>query len=302
MQGKVRFSREARGARDEFLVATGYLLLFVLLLRGSSLLSPYLAGMGLAWGRYLLSPLAYVIPLLMALFSSRGKRGAFFALPKKRALADVLPLLPLFLGAVMAMSHLTSTVLDALGLTAVGGGVAGLGFLPDLLLNCLLPAALEELFFRGLILSLLWRRMGSGGIWLSAIVFAISHGSLYQLPYAFVGGLFLSLSAVVSGSVLVPFLFHFANNFLSLALQYTPRAWGFGGVLVFLLYALVAVGMILSVLYLCSKRETAAGEALSALFALPSEQGHAVLGAAVSSPLALYLIPMLIFALWRAFL
>lgn len=287
--------------RDGLLTATGYLLLFAFLLRGSSLLSPYLAEMGLAWARYVLSPLAYIIPLLLALLCERNKKPILFAWPRERAFCDVLPLLPLFLGLVMALAYLSELLFDLLGLVQVGGGVAGFGFLPDLLLNCLLPAALEELFFRGLILSLLLRQMGEGAIWLSAVVFAIAHGSLYQMPYAFVGGVLLALAAVMSGSVLIPFVFHFLNNFLSTVQQYTPRTWDFRGPALLLIYAAVMIAMMLSVWYLLRKKDAAAGNALASLFASPREEARGVWRAAALSPLAFYLIPMLILTLWRTF-
>ena len=299
MQDKRRFDVNAEPR--ELWAAAGYLLLFSVLLRALPALGAAAAAGGVPAARYLLPPFAYLVPLFVAFLRARGARGVAFATAKGCAFADALPLLPLFLGAVTACAYLTEVVLDALGIAAVGGGVAGMGFLPDLVLNCLLPAVLEEVFFRGLILSLLWKRMGGGAIFLSALVFALAHGSVYQIPYAFVGGLFLSLAAVVSGSVAVPFLFHFLNNFLSLALQYTPRAWMEGGVVIYLVYGALALGMVASVVFLSKKKDAPAAEGLSALFSLPRGEGARVLRAAFASPLAIYMVPMLIFSLWRAF-
>lgn len=301
-RGLGRDGHGLRGERDGLLTVTGYLLLFVLLLRGFAYLGAAMADLGLTFMRYLLPPFAYILPLLVALLFARGERPLFLALPRGRGLLDALPLLPLFLAAVISCAFLTGAVMGALGLSSVGGGVAGLGFVPDLFLNCLLPALLEELFFRGLILSLLWQRMGGGAIWLSALMFALAHGSLYQAPYAFVGGVFLALAAAVGGSVAIPFLFHFANNFLSFALQYIPRGEMGGEVLSFILYATVVVGAVASAFYLLFKKKTAAGDGLCALFATPRECGKEVGRAAFASPLTVYVLLMLLLTVARSIL
>ncbi len=95
------------------------------------------------------------------------------------SLPDVTPTLPLFFGAVL-----------------------------------LAPVA-EELLFRGLLLRL-FRPFGDvWAILLSSLLFAFAHGSLFQMPYAFVAGLFLAYAAVASGSILFPLLFHFLYNLLT---------------------------------------------------------------------------------------
>jgi membrane protease YdiL (CAAX protease family) len=212
---------------------------------------------------------------------------------------DVLPLLPLFLFAVMTVAYLSSVALGALGIAQAGGGVAGLGCVPDFFVNCLVPALLEELFFRGLILSLLWQRMGMGGVWLSAIVFALAHGSLYQLPYAFVGGVFLALVVTLGGSVWLSFAFHLINNFLSFLPVYTPQAWGWISATT-VLYAAIALTALASVVYLNAKKKAPAALALASLFDGARENGGAVFRAAVCSPLATYVILMLTLTIVRA--
>ncbi len=298
---KAKFSfirREEKDTSGVLLRVACYLLLYLLLSRLFLRLAGLAAGTALDFLRFLLPPLAFLLPL--AFFCLHGERPVLLCPPQKGSVTAALPLFPLFLIAVMLCAYLTGLAMDVLGLPATGGGVAGTGFFSDLLRNCLLPALLEELFFRGLILSLLYQKMGRGAIWLSGVIFALAHGSLYQLPYAFVGGVFLSLAAVVGGSVLVPFLFHFANNFLSLALQYTPRAW-IGGVVLPLVYAGVALAALASLLYLKARRDTPAGAGVRALFASPRECGRVVLHATFASPLAFYLIPMLILTIVRAF-
>ena len=291
-----RFFCTADAKRDDFAVAAAFLFLYFSLSQLFAVLGGIAVEAGLAFLRYCLAPLAYVIPVLLAFFLLRREWPLFFVLPKKGGFADALPLLPLFLFCVMTVSYLSGLALDALGLASVGGGVSGLGFVPDLFINCLVPALLEELFFRGLILSLLFRRMGNGAVWLSAVVFALAHGSLYQLPYAFVGGVFLALAAVVGGSVFVPFAFHFANNLLSLALQYVPR----GGAVVPIVLAAVALLAVGAVLYMNVRKRTRATDGLGALFATPQKDGRAILRAAFLSPLTFYVILMLLLTVFRS--
>lgn len=289
--------REEKESAGVLLRVFCYLLLYLLLSRLFSRLAGLAAGSPLDFLRFLLPPLAYVLPLVF--FCLQGERPLLLCTPKRDSVPRALPLLPLFLGAVMLCAYGTALAMDALGLSVSGGGVAGQGFFPDLILNCLLPAALEELFFRGLILSLLCQKMaGRGAIWLSAVIFALAHGSLYQLPYAFVGGVFLSLAAVVGGSVFVPFLFHFLNNFLSLVLQYTPKT-GIGGVILPLLYGIIAISALAAFLSIKMRRDTPSGAGMRALFASPRECGRLVLHATFASPLAFYLIPMLILTIVR---
>ena len=292
--------RDGRDTKRVYATVTGYLLLYFVLSRLFSLIGGACAGGGFAFLRYVLPPFAYLVPLFVSFSVSRGARLPLLSRPSGRGVWDAMPLLPLFLVAVTACAYLTGLAMDGLGIKAEGGAGAGLGFLPDLFLNCFVPALLEELFFRGLLLSLLWQRLGRSAIWLSAVLFALAHGSLYQLPYAFVGGVFLSLAAVVSGSVFVPFLFHFLNNFLSLALQYTPRAWAAGDVAVFLVYTVVAVAAIASFLYLAMRGDSPSGAGIRALFASPRESGRAVFEATVATPHAIYVVLMLIMTVGRA--
>ncbi len=75
-----------------------------------------------------------------------------------------------------------------------------------------LPALLEEFALRGVVMGLL-RPFGDGfAILLSAIVFALMHGNLVQIPFAFVVGLSLAFATVKSGSVWTAVLIHFINN------------------------------------------------------------------------------------------
>jgi sodium transport system permease protein len=82
-----------------------------------------------------------------------------------------------------------------------------------LLILAVLPAACEELTFRGFILTGLRRRFSTGiAIVFSSLLFALYHFNVFQFVPAFLLGLILGLLAVRTGSILPGVLFHFIHN------------------------------------------------------------------------------------------
>ena len=162
---------------------------------------------------------AALLPMIFLLPLSREERGGetvATTLPDGRAWAH-LWLLPLFLLTVMLLSVLSALFAGLFGITSP----APTGSFPILLLNyALAPAFAEEFFFRFLLLRLFLPHGKQTAVWVSAILFSLVHMNLAQLPYAFAAGLFLGAIAASSGSFWLPFLFHLANNVLSLSLSY----------------------------------------------------------------------------------
>ena len=170
--------------------------------------------------------LSFLIPILLfTLFLP--KMGFFPAVrPTRVGFLRILPLLPIFLVAVILTATATSATMDLLGMETTGGSAEGAGFFSDLFTDCVFPALLEEGLMRFAVLSLLLLWSDRHAVWVSALLFALLHASLYQLPYAFVGGLLLGLAAVWGGSPLFAVLFHFLSNLLSLFLQYSVIWFG----------------------------------------------------------------------------
>ena len=84
-----------------------------------------------------------------------------------------------------------------------------------LLVHAIFAPIFEEILFRGLILERLRRYGDLFAIISSAFLFSIMHSSIDSYLPAFLSGLILSLSAVYTGSILVPMIAHFFNNLLS---------------------------------------------------------------------------------------
>ncbi|MBQ8907500.1 MAG: CPBP family intramembrane metalloprotease [Clostridia bacterium] len=164
-----------------------------------------------------------------------------------------------------------------------------------LLFSALLPALFEELFFRHYLLSSLRGEGGYGGaVLLSALLFALLHADFYQMPYAFVAGLLLGIAALASGSFLLPCAMHLGNNLCSLLLApVLPLPLLAGGLLgLFLLSAAVLL------LYKRRKGEPLLPDALKSCLADKGGRRALFLGA-LRSPLWLFLILTVLFALWK---
>lgn len=93
-----------------------------------------------------------------------------------------------------------------------------------LILNIILlagvPAILEELIFRGVILNG-YKKLGAvPAMVITSLLFALIHGSVQQFVFPFLFGLILSFAALKTGTVLAPIIIHFVNNALVVILNY----------------------------------------------------------------------------------
>ncbi len=94
----------------------------------------------------------------------------------------------------------------------------GLGFVGVLLCVAVLPALMEEVFFRGVLLSGLQSFGKWGGILLCGALFALYHQNPAQTLYQFCCGVAFAVVAVRAGSILPTVLAHFFNNALIVVL------------------------------------------------------------------------------------
>lgn len=171
---------------------------------------------------------AFTLPLLFLLRAPEGTPRLTFR--PRGGTAPLLLLLPHFILATAAVSGLATLVAGLFGITL--GGATPLSQPPaSILFDAALPAVCEELFCRGALFSVL-RPMGRRTAVIgSAILFALLHASVAQIPYALVAGLILALLYESSGSLLYPMLFHLANNLFSLLLFFCGHTALFMGIL-----------------------------------------------------------------------
>jgi len=126
--------------------------------------------------------------------------------------------------AMFALASGIGWLLERTGWFGAGESLVQVGTPAGLLLTLVATVAIappaEELFFRGYALPVLERRWGAAaGICLSALMFAMVHGSLFQLLPIFLAGVLLALLFRKWG--IVPCVMaHGVNNFLAVLLLY----------------------------------------------------------------------------------
>lgn len=165
--------------------------------------------------------LSLLLPILLVgvLLGRPARELAPMALPHPRFL---LPALGLTLGVAAGINLLSSLLLYYL---QEAYGVVLPAFTPQffdgplslaltILSSAVMPAILEELLFRGLVLQSL-RPWGDGfAVVVSGVLFALCHTTVGQWLPALVVGLCLGCFVVRSGSVLTGMVIHFVYNLL----------------------------------------------------------------------------------------
>lgn len=81
------------------------------------------------------------------------------------------------------------------------------------------PALVEEFAIRGVVMQSLRRYGDKFAIFMSALVFALMHGNMVQIPFAFIAGLMIGYAVIVTGSMWTGVAIHFLNNFVSVLMQ-----------------------------------------------------------------------------------
>lgn len=90
----------------------------------------------------------------------------------------------------------------------------------NIVVFALLPAIFEEMVYRGYILRTLRPYGDFFAVLVSSILFALMHGNILQIPFAFLVGLACGYLAVKTGHIWIAVILHFLNNFMSTLLSY----------------------------------------------------------------------------------
>ena len=90
----------------------------------------------------------------------------------------------------------------------------------NLLVMAVLPALLEELLFRGCVLRVLRPYGDWFAILVAAALFGLMHGNIVQIPFALIVGLALGWLYVATENIWLPIAVHFANNAISVSMEY----------------------------------------------------------------------------------
>jgi membrane protease YdiL (CAAX protease family) len=132
----------------------------------------------------------------------------------------VMIFLPVMILSAIAINYVSAIFQEILGLeftsnmsdiTLNGGKETLLGVLSV----AVVPALIEETIIRGIIMQPLRKYGDKYAIIASALLFAVMHGNMVQIPYTVIGGLLLGYLAVVTGSLWPSIVLHFVNNLYS---------------------------------------------------------------------------------------
>ena len=216
------------------------LLVFYGLFNVYSLVMSYLVPLAAAWLSYpfytvfyegisgLLYAAVFLVPVLVfVLISKHSPRMPLdlrLSLPRET---------PLYIFAVVALvsaaGYVNSWILEPLDYRAFTdemlfdvGAKTNVELLLTFFTLCIVPAFVEELLFRGVILKNLLPFGRTTAVLASALLFGVMHQNAGQLLYATVAGLALGYVFLRTGSFWCCVLIHFCNNFLSL---FTSTLW-----------------------------------------------------------------------------
>ena len=128
----------------------------------------------------------------------------------------------------------------------------------NLILLAVLPAIMEEIVFRGVVLNGLRSKYGDVvSVLMAAGLFAIMHASLSQLVYPFIMGIIFGVLVLRTGNLLCSIIVHFLNNTIVVVMQYVEIHTGFSFAMtmnwwtILLAILIAAVGML--ILFLLDK-------------------------------------------------
>ena len=153
-----------------------------------------------------------------------------------------------------------------IGLEAIGYKLSSLTlpldngwwYLLNVVVIALLPAICEELIFRGIIFNGLRRNLKDGwAVVLSALLFALMHGSLEQFVYPFILGMILNVVVLRTGNLLSSIIVHFMNNFLVITIAFIQNMTGFSFMpnqaWLFWLLAFLLILVVFAILFIIDK-------------------------------------------------
>lgn len=223
--------------RSAFLTGISLFCCFCLLIAGGAVGKQINNGF-LTWWILLAEAIAFLVPTVMIILPLR--RGEPIRIPASRKrLRFPTVRLAVRLGiAVSLLSFLANFLVlqiagdDISALNPASFQASDLGGHPlaYILAVALVPAIVEEIYLRGAVFQVFSRYAGTGlCIFLTALVFAMLHGSLYNFIGPLLGGLVFGWLAFAYGSIWPAVIAHAANNlFYLFALWLTDTYSAFG--------------------------------------------------------------------------
>ncbi len=159
----------------------------------------------------------YILPIALIFFACQSGRVEYsslgFNLTRDTVKTTVHFAMPTLL-LVFGVSYLTSLILSAVTIppeTDVSGNIISV-----IITHALFPSVFEEILFRLIPISLLLPFGKRNAVVLSSVVFALIHGSFYQIPYALLAGVAFAAIDIMCESIYPSVILHFLNNLISI--------------------------------------------------------------------------------------
>ncbi|MCR5485655.1 MAG: CPBP family intramembrane metalloprotease [Clostridiales bacterium] len=129
------------------------------------------------------------------------------------------------------------------------------GLVSNLITIAVLPALIEEFSLRFVVMQPLRKYGDKFAIVMSSMVFALMHGNMVQIPFAFIAGVAIAYFVISTGSVWTGVLIHLLNNAYSVVINYMLEVRPTAAETFYriLLASLFTVGVICGAVYLLSK-------------------------------------------------
>lgn len=219
--------------------------------------------LGYQWLSGVLVLLSTALPFVAYLIFRREDPSNYFKFEKVGFSTSLLCVLA-GLGVILLGNYPAMAVRNFFGIfgyqspdTALGGEESLLAILVEVFVTALLVPVMEELVFRGVVLSSL-RRYGIGfSIVGSALIFGLAHMDPSSVVFATIAGLVFGFLYAKTNNLWLTILIHALNNLIATVGSHTDYLFGnlAGGVDAAIMLLPIAVGILALILLVLTKRE-----------------------------------------------
>lgn len=189
----------------------------------------------------------YAFEMIYSIFIVGGPFFLILKFMKKKGIAPFIPidkpqkpmLLPLVVIAgfgICLFGNIITSYFDTIfeALTGIGlempempqPPMTASGIALSLLSSAVVPALIEEMALRGIVMQSLRKYGDWFAIICSAMIFGLMHCNLLQIPFAFIAGIAIGYAVIVTESLWTGILIHFCNNAFSVIVNLIAKVYG----------------------------------------------------------------------------
>lgn len=192
------------------------------------------------------------------------KKGYLNRIPMDKPLnAKLLPLIVIGAFGVCLFGNIITSYFDAI-LQAIFGINMELPEMPETprsitgvllfyLSSAVVPALIEEMALRGIIMQPLRRYGDWFAIICSALIFGLMHCNLIQIPFAFIAGVAIGYAVIATESIWTGIIIHFLNNAFSVTVSIIDDFYGLDSVQYIIcniiFYTVIVSGLLFTFIY-----------------------------------------------------